>query len=177
MKNELARIQKIIYEIRGHKVMLDSDLAALYEVEVRTLNQAVKRNISRFPADFMFQLSEEEWKNLRSQFVIFKNDARKFKPHVFTEHGILMLSSVLNSDKAINVNIKIMRIFTQMRQYAVSQSDTNAQISELRKLLMLHIENTDNILSEHDKTINEIIQVLNNLSEQPKEAKRIGFHA
>ena len=171
----LTNIQKIIYEIRGYKVMIDTDLAALYEVEVRSLNQAVKRNISRFPADFMFQLTDDEWKNLRSQFVIFKNDTRKFRPHVFTEHGILMLSSVLNSEKAININIKIMRIFNQMRQYAISQTGKDTQIAELRKLLMLHIENTDYKFSEHDKSIKQIIQVLNNLIEQPKQTKRIGF--
>ena len=176
MKNESAKIQNIIYEIRGSKVMLDSDLAALYNVEVKVLNQAVKRNISRFPSDFMFQLTAEEWKNLRSQFVTFKNDTRKYKPHAFTEHGILMLSSVLNSDKAINVNIKIMRIFVQMRQYAISHSDTNAQITELRKLLMLHIENNDYKFSEYDETIRQILQALNNLIEQPKPSKRIGFN-
>ena len=88
-----------------------------------------------------------------------------------------MLSSVLNSEKAINVNIKIMRIFTQMRQYAVSQSDTNAKITELRKLLMLHIENSDHKFSEHDKKIRQIIQALNNLIQKPpKPAKRIGFN-
>ena len=103
MKKELEKIQGMIYEIRDQRVMLDSDLAALYDVEVKVLNQAVKRNIPRFPVDFMFQLTDEEWKNLRSQFVTFKNATRKYKPHVFTEHGILMLSSVLNSehDKAI----------------------------------------------------------------------------
>ena len=100
MKNELLKIQGMIHEIRGYKAMIDSDLAVLYGVEVRTLNQAVKRNISRFPTDFMFQLTADEWKNLRSQFVIFKNDTRKFKPYVFTEHGILMLSSVLNSEQS-----------------------------------------------------------------------------
>ena len=123
----------------------------------------------------MFQLNTEEWKNLRSQFVTFKNDTRKYKPHVFTEHGILMLSSILNSDKAINVNIKIMRIFTQMRQYAVSQSGTSAKITELQKLLMLHIENSNFKFSKQDGKIEQIIQVLNNLIEQPKQTKKIGF--
>ena len=88
MKKELVKIQKMIHEIRGQKVMLDRDLAQLYEVEIRVLNQAVKRNIERFPADFMFQLNAEEWKNLRSQFVIFNKDIRKYRPFVFTEHGI-----------------------------------------------------------------------------------------
>ena len=88
----------------------------------------------------MFQLTDEEWKNLRSQIVTFSKDARKYKPYAFTEHGILMLSSVLNSDKAIEVNIQIMKIFVHMRHYALSQGNSNEQITELRKLLMLHIE-------------------------------------
>ena len=104
----------MIYEIRGHRVMFDSDLAGLYEVELRSLNQAVKRNIERFPSDFMFQLTDEEWKNQRSQFVIFNKDTRKYKPYVFTEHGILMLSSVLNSKMAVKVNLQIMRVFVQL---------------------------------------------------------------
>ena len=177
MENELTKINDKIYTIRGQKVMFDSDLAELYEVETRILNQAVKRNIDKFPRLFMFQLTADEWEDLRSQFVIFKNDTRKFKPYVFTEHGILMLSSILKSDKAINVNIRIMRIFVQMRKYTISQSDTSAQIAELRKLLMLHIENSDQKFSEHDKEIQLIIQALNNLLEKPKPAKRIGFNA
>jgi len=176
MKNDLTKIHNMIYEIRGQKVMLDSDLAKMYGVEVKVLNQTVKRNASRFPGDFMFQLTTEEWKNLRSQIVTFKNDTRKYKPYVFTEHGILMLSSVLNSDKAITVNIKIMRIFVQMRKYAISQSAPNAQLNELRKMLMLHIENSNYKFSEHDKKIKQIIQALNNLIEQPPPTKRIGFN-
>jgi len=175
MENELVPIQKMIYEIRGQKVMLDSDLARLYEVEVRTLNQAVKRNIKRFPPEFMFQLSNDEWNNLRSQIVIFSKDTRKYKPIVFTEHGILMLSSVLNSDKAIEVNIKIMKTFIHLRQFVISQSDTSEQLTELRKILMLHIDNCDYKFVEHDKAIGQILQVLNNLLEKPKQTKRIGF--
>ena len=157
----------MIFDIRGQKVMLDSDLAALYGVELRTLNQATKRNIERFPADFMFQLTAEEWKNQRSQFVIFKNDKRKYKPFAFTEHGILMLSSVLNSDKAVKANIQIMRTFVQLRHYVIGQ-DTNAQITELRKLLLLYME-------KNDKRVNDIIITLNNLIAKPVEPKRIGF--
>jgi hypothetical protein len=107
----------MIHEIRGCKVMIDSDLAALYQVETKVLNQAVKRNRERFPADFMFQLDEEEWQVLRSQNVTSKIDekrgGRRVAPYAFTEHGILMLSSVLKSDIAIEVNIKIMRVFVQ----------------------------------------------------------------
>ena len=168
MATKLTQIQKMIYEIRGQKVMLDSDLAALYEVELRSLNQAVKRNVGRFPSDFMFQLTDDEWKNLRSQIVIFSKDTRKFKPYAFTEHGILMLSSVLSTEKAIKINIEIMRIFVQMRQYVLSKSSTDEQIAELRKLLMLYIE-------KNDKRVNDIIIALNNLIEQPPKTKTIGF--
>jgi len=167
IKAGITKIKNMIYEIRGQKVMLDSDLAQLYEVELRALNQAVKRNKERFPADFMFQLTAEEWKNQRSQFVIFNNDTRKYKPFAFTEHGILMLSSVLNSDKSIKANIQIMRTFVQLRHYVLGQ-DTNAQITELRKLLLLYME-------KNDKRVNDIIIALNNLIANPVEPKRIGF--
>jgi len=176
MANELKHIQKMIYEIRGQKVMLDRDLAELYGVEVKRLNEAVKRNIKRFPAEFMFQLTEDEWENLRSQFATFGKDTRKYKPFVFSEHGILMLSSVLNSDRAIEANIQIMRVFVKMRHYVLSQSGTNDQITELRKLLMLHIESNDYKFSKHDKAIKQIIYALNNLIEQPPKTKAIGFN-
>jgi phage regulator Rha-like protein len=168
MANELISIQNMIHEIRGQKVMLDSDLAALYEVEVKRINEQVRRNIKRFPPEFMFQLMDEEWKNLRSQIATFSKDTRKYKPYAFTEHGILMLSCVLSSDKAIDINIEIMKIFVRMRQFVLSQSGTNEQIAELRKLLMLYIE-------KNDKRVNDIIIALNNLIEKPKETKRIGF--
>ena len=170
MANKLTQIQKRIYEIRGQKVMLDRELAVLYEVELKRLNESVKRNIKRFPAEFMFQLTDEEWANLRSQFATFSKDTRKYKPYAFTEHGILMLSSVLNSDRAIDVNIQIMKIFVRMRHYMLSQSATNEQIAELRKLLMLYIEKNDN-------RVNEIIIALNSLIDQPPKTKRIGFNA
>jgi phage regulator Rha-like protein len=176
MANKLSLIQSMIYEIRGQKVMLDSDLAALYGVEIRVMNQAVKRNVKRFPSDFMFQLTDEEWKNQRSQFVTFNKNTRKYKPYAFTEHGILMLSSVLNSDKAIDVNIQIMRAFVKLRHYVLSQSK-DEQIAELRKLLMVYIENTDYKLSKHDKAIEQIIIALNNLIEKPPKTKTIGFNA
>jgi hypothetical protein len=92
MAGKLTQIQNMIYEIRGQKVMLDRELALLYEVEIKRLNESVKRNIKRFPMEFMFQLTDEEWANLRSQFATFSKDTRKYKPYVFTEHGILMLS-------------------------------------------------------------------------------------
>ena len=100
-----------IYLIREHKVMLDDDLAELYQVQTRRLNEQVKRNIDRFPDDFMFQLDEKEWENLKSQNATSSWGGRRKKPYAFTEHGVLMLSSVLNSDRAIQVNIQIMRIY------------------------------------------------------------------
>ena len=169
MKNAITKIKGMIYEIRGHRVMFDSDLARLYEVELKVMNQAVKRNIERFPSDFMFQLTDEEWKNQRSQFVTFNKDTRKYKPYVFTEHGILMLSSVLNSKMAVKVNIQIMRVFVQLRNYVLGQ-DVTAQINDLRKLLLLYIE-------KNDKRVNDIIIALNNLIAKPAQTKRIGFNA
>jgi len=196
MANELAQIQNMIYEIRGQKVMLDRDLAVLYEVEVKRLNEAVKRNIGRFPEDFMFQLTDDEWDRLRSQIVISKglrsqfatsNDesdslrsqfatsksnrgGRRYAPYVFTEQGVSMLSSVISSGRAIEVNISIMRAFVKLRHYVLSNNGTNEQIAELRKLLMLYIE-------KNDKRVNEIIFALNNLIAEPPKTKRIGFTA
>jgi hypothetical protein len=172
MADKLAQIQNMIYEIRGQKVMIDNNLATLYEVELRSLNQAVKRNIGRFPPDFMFQLNNDEWDSLRSQFVISKNDrgGRRYAPYAFTEQGVSMLSSVINSERAIEVNINIMRTFVKLRQYVLSKNDTNEQIAELRKLLMLYIE-------KNDKRVNEIIIALNNLIEKPPKTKKIGFNA
>ena len=168
MANELIPIQNMIYEIRGYKVMFDSDLAALYKVEVRALNRVVKRNIKRFPSDFMFQLTHDEWENLKYHFGTSSWGGKRKLPLVFTEQGIAMLSGLLNSDIAINVNIQIMRAFVQLRYYALSHTGTNDQIAELRKLLMLYIE-------KNDKRVNDIIIALNSLIKQPRETKNIGF--
>jgi len=170
MSNELASILNMIHEIRGYNVMLDSDLARLYEIETGALNRAVKRNRERFPDFFMFQLTEDELSSLRCQIGISKEGkgGRRYLPFAFTEHGVLMLSSVLNSKKAISVNIEIMVTFIKLRQYALSQNGTDEQIAELRKLLMLYIE-------KNDKRVNDIIIALNNLIEKPKETKKIGF--
>jgi hypothetical protein len=116
-------IEKKIYLIRGHKVMLDSDLAALYEVKTRALIQAVKRNISRFPPDFMFQLTFQDVAALRSQIVTLKKgrgEQRKYAPYAFTENGVAMLSSVLNSERAVQINIAIMRVFVKLREMIFS---------------------------------------------------------
>ena len=116
MAIKLTLIQNMIYEIRGQKVMIDRDLAQLYGVELKAMNQAVKRNKERFPADFMFQLSRDEWDILRSQFVTANENVSKvrFLPYVFTEHGVLMLSNILNSTKAINMSIQIIRAFEKL---------------------------------------------------------------
>jgi hypothetical protein len=128
------RIERSIFLIRGHKVMLDTDLATLYEVPTRRLNEAVKRNLKRFPPDFMFQLSEEEAERLRSQFATSKGrGGRRYLPYVFTEFGVAMLSSVLNSDRAILVNIEIMRVFGRLRQLLASHADLLRRLDEIEK--------------------------------------------
>jgi len=176
MANKLAQIQKRIYIIREKRVMLDSDLASLYEVEVKQLNQAVKRNIKRFPDDFMFRLTKDELNEVVTNCDHLQNiKYRPTLPYAFTEQGVAMLAAVLNSQKAIDVNIQIMRAFVQLRHYVLTKSDTNAQIAELRKLLMVYMENTDYKLSKHDKAIEQIIIALNNLIEKPPKTKTIGF--
>ncbi len=158
-----------IYLVRNHKVMLDSDLSELYGVETKVLNQALKRNLDRFPEDFMFQLNVEEWESLRSQFVTSNKSrgGRTYLPNVFTEHGVLMLSSILNSSQAIQVNIQIVRIFSRLRNMLNEQSDFKMEISEIKKQL-----------SNHDKSIalvfnyvDELLQHKNN----PVKRKRIGY--
>jgi len=177
MANTLKQIHTLIYEIRGQKVMLDRDLADLYGVEVKRLNESVKRNIERFPADFMFQLKQKEWEILRSQIATANESASKirFRPYAFTEHGLLMLSNVLNSKRAINMSIQIIRVFDKLRKFALEQKAKGIQIQELHKLLMLHIENSDHKFSDYDKTIKHIVYVLNNLIEKPPKTKTIGF--
>lgn len=131
----LARIEQRILFIRGHKVMLDSHLAALYGVETRTLVQAVKRNLARFPLDFMFQLENQDVSSLRSQIVISNmgRGGRRFLPYVFTEQGIAMLSTVLNSDRAIHVNIEIMRAFVRLRQILSTHKDLARKLAQLER--------------------------------------------
>ena len=177
MKNELAKIKLLIFEVRGRQVMLDEDLAKIYQVETKRLNEAVKRNIDRFPPEFMFQLTKEEYENLMSQFATSSWGGRRKLPFAFTEHGVVMLSSVLNSKIATQINIAVVNAFIEMRHYTLAKPDTNTQIAELRKLLMLHIENTDKKFTEHDEAINQIIHALNNLIEKPPQAKKIGFTA
>jgi hypothetical protein len=127
------KILNKIYYIRGHKVILDQDLADLYDVPTKRLNEQVKRNIGRFPADFMFQLTEEEFENLRSQFATSSWGGRRVAPYAFTEHGVLMLSSVLNSEKAISVNIQIMRIYTKMREMLMTNQEILLKLERLTR--------------------------------------------
>ena len=169
-------IENRIYTIRGQKVMIDRDLAELYGVETKKLNQAVKRNIERFPDDFMFQLTDKEQKELVTNCDHLKNLKYSYQnAYAFTEHGVTMLSSVLNSPKAIEINIQVVRAFIQLRQYALTHSTKTKEIEELHKMLMLHIENSDNRFTQHDKAISQIINVLNHLIDTPRETKQIGF--
>lgn len=139
--NELQLIQSKIYEIRGQKVMLDFDLAELYQVETRVLNQSVKRNLKRFPPDFMFQLTADEWEILKSQFVISSWGGTRKLPYAFTEQGLAMLSGVLNSDIAIQVNINIMRAFVAVRQLIANPPiDRVGQLETQMKELKEYIE-------------------------------------
>ena len=177
--NEITVIETIenrIFTIRGQKVMIDRDLAQLYGVETKRLNEAVKRNIERFPSDFMFKLNDIELKELVANCDRFKTLKHSTNPpYAFTEQGVSMLSSVLNSNEAIVINVEIIRAFVRLRHYAILRTSRNEEIEELRKMLMLHIENTDNRFAEHDETIKQIINVLNNLIEKPRETKKIGF--
>lgn len=131
------KIKKLIYEVGGQKVMLDSDLAALYNVETRVLNQAVSRNLLRFPKDFAFKLTKVEWEDLKSQIVMSSSDnshgGRRTLPYVFTEQGVAMLSSVLNSKEAIKANVQIMRTFVKVRNIASSYKDLENKILEVEK--------------------------------------------
>ncbi|OGW59656.1 MAG: DNA-binding protein [Nitrospirae bacterium RIFCSPHIGHO2_02_FULL_42_12] len=126
-------IERKIYIIRGQKVMLDSDLAELYNITTKVLVQAVKRNLRRFPADFMFQLTNQEVAVLRSQFVTSSWGGRRYVPYAFTEQGVAMLSSVLNSDRAVDVNIQIMRTFVKLREMIASHKDLAKRLDELEK--------------------------------------------
>jgi hypothetical protein len=140
-----------IYFIRNQKVMLDRDLAILYGIETKVLNQAVKRNMSRFPEDFMFQLTEIEFQNLKSQIVTSSWGGTRKLPYAFTEHGVLMLSSVLKSDKAIQVNIQIMRIFTKVRQMLLDTTELKIDILQIQKKLENHDKNIELVFSYLDE--------------------------
>jgi phage regulator Rha-like protein len=184
----IKSIQNRIYEVRGEKVMLDRDLAALYETQAKALNLAVKRNLKRFPKDFMFQLTKEEFDDLRFQFETSENgnslrlqnetlkkgrgQHSKYLPFAFTEQGVAMLSGVLNSDRAINMNIAIMRDFVEIRRIVYRQNDLKEQLKEIRERL-----------GEHDVQLNHIYDALENLLDEKanqrkwENRERIGFKA
>ena len=180
----IQSIQNRIYEIRGERVMLDFDLAQLYEVETKVLNQAVKRNIKRFPKDFMFRLTLAEWQDIRSQSVTASGSTSmrsqtvtaqgkrntSVTPYAFTEQGVAMLSGILNSDKAINMNIAIMRAFVEVRRVLLKQNDLKTQLNEIKERL-----------GEHDVQLNQIYDAMENLLDEKaaqkkwEDRERIGF--
>ena len=183
--NDIEVIKNRIYEVRGQRVMLDRDLAELYNVETKVLNQAVKRNIERFPEDFMFRMDNSEWEFLRSQFVTSK-DGRggvRYTPYVFTELGIAMLSSVLRSETAIQVNINIMRAFVAIRHAVSAWQDTNLKVEQLSHKVDSLNARVDEILHEQNENNMEMavqISALNDALDQLREKpstprKRIGF--
>jgi hypothetical protein len=165
---ELLRIEDKIYEVRDQKVMLDFDLAELYEVQTKNLNLAVKRNIKRFPKDFMFQLTKQEWDALRFQFATSKGrGGTRYLPYSFTEQGLAMLSGILNSDKAIEVNIAIMRAFVFMRQYALSHKDLTEKMKALESKYDTQFEDVYGAI--------EFLLKKDKQETEQKERKRIGF--
>ena len=158
-------IEKRIYLIRGQKVMLDSDLAELYEVETSNLNKAVKRNIDRFPQDFMFQLTKKESESLRFQLGISKSEGRggrRYPPYAFTEQGVAMLSSVLRSKRAVQVNIEIMRAFVRLRQLLASNVELARKLESLEK--------------KYDSKFRVVFDAIRQLMRPPESSrKQIGF--
>lgn len=175
----IKSIQNRIYEIKGERVLLDFDLAVLYEVPTKVLNQAVKRNIKRFPKDFMFQLTKEELEELRlqietsetgdssrSQNVTLKSGRGsnvKYLPYAFTEQGIAMLSGILNSDKAIAMNIAIMRAFVEIRRILIQETDLRIQLNQIRERI-----------GEHDTQLNAIYDAMENLLDEKAAQKKFG---
>ena len=177
---ELQVIQNKIYEVRGQKVMLDSDLAELYGSETKRLKEAVRRNLKRFPSDFMFELTKEEFESLRSQIASSnKRGGTRYMPFAFTEQGVAMLSSVLNSESAIEINISIMRAFVTVRQYLSSLNSTTKEIEELKqRMKMLEEGNEDTIAAVNDlsedtrKELDDIYLALSQLAEKQKHVNK-----
>ena len=168
MKHELinAEILSRILKIRGQKVILDKDLAELYEVPVKRLNEQMKRNIERFPEDFMFQLNNQEFATLRSQFATTNRGGSRYRPYVFTEHGALMAASVLNSEKAVKMSIAVIRVFVKMREILAENKDFSGKLNKL-----------ETRMDKTDKNVEVIFTTLRQLRE-PLEApqkKKIGF--
>ncbi|MBQ6515568.1 ORF6N domain-containing protein [bacterium] len=167
--DELLQIKNLIYTIRGYRVMLDSDLAMLYEVPTYRLNESVKRNIKRFPSHYMFRLTNEEWDFLVSQFAISKKGrgGRRFLPYVFTEQGVAMLSSVLNSEKAIQINIQIIDTFVTMRKWAIENKEMGQRLTELEQYFIEHCKDQKNDMQK-------LYEAIGLLMDRTKPSK-IGF--
>lgn len=169
---EIISIEPKILTIRGVKVMLDSDLAALHGVITGRLNEAVKRNLMCFPEEFMFRLTKEEWQNLKSQIALSSWGGRRKLPLVFTEHGVTMLSSVLNSPRAVQINIQIIKAFIALRRYALAQKPENItrRIGLLEKALLQYMD-------RNDKRVNEIVETINDMpsADDDDDTKQIGF--
>jgi len=163
------RIERSILLIRGEKVMLDADLAILYGVETKALNRAVKRNLDRFPRDFMFQLTAQEFRSLRFHFGTSKRGGRRYFPYAFTEHGVTMLSSVLNSPRAIQVNIQIVRAFVRLRQILASHAALARKLEQLEKVTTARFK-------KQDATIRVVFDAIRQLMQPPEPKRRqIGF--
>ena len=187
MSDELILVQNLIHEIRGRKVMLDFDLARLYQVKTGELNQAVKRNLKRFPPDFMFQLDNKEFTNLKSQIVISSWGGARSLPFAFTEQGVAMLSGILRSDIAIAANIAIMRAFVQVREYLAATSSLSAELKELRaRVDLLQFQQEEDLGALNDlsedvrQDIDNLYLAIGQLAEKLEEKKneprqRIGF--
>ena len=178
---ELETIKNKIYEIRGQQVMLDFDLAELYQVSTSALNQSVKRNAKRFPPDFMFQITQEEFDSLKSQIVTSSWGGVRKMPYAFTEQGVAMLSGLLSSDIAINANIAIMRAFVAMRNYIMTTTTVTAELSEIRaRLALLEQTGKDNAEAVSDlsedmrKELDNIYQAIGALSVKIPQARKVG---
>lgn len=158
-------VDNLIIEIRDQKVILDSDLAMLYDVETKKLNQAISRNVERFPEDFMFQLTNEEFQNLRSQFATSSWGGRRYPPYAFTEHGAIMAASVLNSPRAVEMSVFVVRAFVKLRTLALQYKELTRKLAQIEERL-----------GEHDTAILEIVNTIRQLMEPPKPKKKeIGF--
>lgn len=160
-----------IYYIRAQKVMLDRDLAGLYGVEAKVLKQAVRRNLKRFPEDFMFEMTKQEFESWRSQIVTSKADRKglRYAPFCFTEQGVTMLSCILNSDRAIAVNIRIIRVFTKLREMLADNLNLKLEIEEIKKKLSNQSKNIELVFSYLDELIEK--------KENPKPRTQIGYKA
>jgi ORF6N domain len=165
---QISNVESAIYLIRGQRVMLDSDLAAIYEITTKRLNEQLRRNLKRFPRDFAFHLTAEELRNLRSQIATSKKrGGRRYLPWVFTEHGAIMLASVLNSNVAVQASVRVVRAFVRLREMVAANAQLAVKLAELERRL-----------DSHDEAIVDLFAALKRLLEppEPKKKREIGFH-